>query len=137
MVEKKNKSASPTHSKEKVRIQRGKSKGKTQEVKRSRARLKACDPFSGRHYKTVDADDVNLEPDNSEMEDYVDTEKDDTTKYTSYKQKPKYRRNSWIESWLEWLVVFAEELEDMKQHKKEKKQVIPSEAVSLLKHGEE
>ncbi|KAK8791470.1 hypothetical protein WA588_001475 [Blastocystis sp. NMH] len=127
MVEKKNKSASPTHSKEKVRIQRGKSKGKTQEVKRSRARLKACDPFSGRHYKTVDADDVNLEPDNSEMEDYVDTEKDDTTKYTSYKQKPKYRRN----------IVFAEELEDMKQHKKEKKQVIPSEAVSLLKHGEE
>ena len=58
----------------------------------------------------------------------MDTVKDDTT---------NYRRNSGIESWLEWLVVFAEELEDMKQHKKEKKQVIPSEAVSLLKHGEE
>lgn len=133
MVEKKNQSASPAHSKEKVRIQRGKSKGKSQEVRRSRARLKACDPFSGRHYKTVDADEVNLEPDNSEMEDFVDTEKDDTTKYTSYKQKPKYRRDSRIGSLFPWVVVFAEELEDMKQHKKEKKRVIPSETVSLLR----
>ena len=94
MVEKKKKSGSPTPSKEKVRMKRGKSKGKTQEVRHSRARLKACDPFSGRQYKTVDADDVNLEPDNSEMEDFVDTAKDDTSKYASYKQKPKYRRDS-------------------------------------------
>lgn len=136
MVEKKKQSASPTHSKEKMRSKRGKAKGKTQEVRRSRARLKACDPFSGRQYKSVDADEVNLEPDNSEMEDFVDTAEDDTTKYTSYKQKPKYRRDSRVGSWFEWSVVFAEELEDMKQHKKEKKRVIPSEAVSLGKRSD-
>ena len=73
---------------------KGKRKGKTPEVKHSRARLKACDPFSGRQYQQENEDDINLEPDESEMEDFVDTLKDDTSKYASYREKPKYRRDS-------------------------------------------
>ena len=99
---------------------KGKRKGKTPEVKHSRARLKACDPFSGRQYQQENEDDINLEPDESEMEDFVDTLKDDTSKYASYREKPKYRRDSrfGLKSWR--LVVFAEELSDMKEYKKEK-----------------
>ena len=99
---------------------RRKGKAKAPEVKHSRARLKACDPFSGRQYKQENEDEINLEPDESEMEDFVDTTKDDTTKYASYREKPKYRRDSKFDIFCSFLVVFAEELSDMKGHKKEK-----------------
>ena len=99
---------------------RRRGKAKTPEVKHSRTRFKACDPFSGRQYKKENEDEVNLEPDESEMEDYVDTTKDDTTKYASYREKPKYRRDSRFGVRCSRLVVFADELSDMKGHKKEK-----------------
>lgn len=69
-------------------------KRKKPQVKKSRARLKACDPFSGKHYDLETKEEVNLEPDHSEMEDYVDKVNDDINTYTSFKEKPKYRRDS-------------------------------------------
>ena len=103
-------------------LHKGKRRGKAKvpEVKHSRARLKACDPFSGRQYKQENEDEINLEPDESEMEDYVDTMTDDTTKYASYREKPKYRRDSRFGVFCSLLVVLADELSDMKGHKKEK-----------------
>lgn len=75
-------------------------KGRTKDKKgrkekhRGRPRYKACDPFSGRTYKTEDPDTVNLEPNESELDLSSDHLDEETTTYKSYREKPKYRRDS-------------------------------------------
>ena len=76
-----------------IKKQRNVNKGKTKPHK-SRPALKACDPFSGRSYKEKDESEFNLDPDKEELEDYVDNEEDNTTTYSSFKDKPNYRRGS-------------------------------------------
>lgn len=68
------------------------------EKHRGRPRYKACDPFSGRSYQEEDPDTVNLEPDASELDSGSDEVNDEITTYKSYKEKPKYRRDSRAQS---------------------------------------
>lgn len=73
-------------------IRNGK-KGKSKPHK-ARPSLKACDPFSNRSYKEKDESEFNLDPNKEELEDYVDNEEDNTKTYSSFKEKPNYRRGS-------------------------------------------
>lgn len=81
----------------KLSMQKNAAKRRKQQRKekhRGRPRYKACDPFSGRSYKEEDPDTVNLEPDASELEFDSDKVNDEINTYKSYKEKPKYRRDS-------------------------------------------
>ena len=72
----------------------GKGKGRKTKQHKARPALKACDPFSGRSYKQKDESEFNLDPDKEELEGYVDKEEDNVNTYSSFKEKPKYRRGS-------------------------------------------
>ena len=45
-------------------------------------------------WRYKDESEFNLDPDKEELEDYVDNEEDNTTTYSSFKDKPSYRRGS-------------------------------------------
>ena len=104
----------------------GKKKGRATKHK-SRPSLKACDPFSGRSYKEKSNVEYNLDPEKEELDGYEGDEQDDLNSYSSFKEKPNYRRGSNLFAFsrnfknLHNVVVFADEINDMKQKKKEEK----------------
>ena len=71
----------------------GKKKGRATKHK-SRPSLKACDPFSGRSYREKDSSEYNLDPEKEELDGYEDNEQDDLKSYSSFREKPNYRRGS-------------------------------------------
>ena len=72
----------------------GKGKGRSTKQHKGRPALKACDPFSGRSYKGKDESEFNLDPDKEELEGYEDKEEEDVNNYSSFREKPNYRRGS-------------------------------------------
>lgn len=76
------------------KVKGGKAKGGKAKQHKSRPALKACDPFSGRSYREKDESEFNLDPEKEELDGYVDNEEEDTTNYSTFKEKPSYRRGS-------------------------------------------
>lgn len=72
-------------------------KQQRKEKHRGRPRYKACDPFSGRSYQEEDPDTMNLEPDANELDSGSDHVVEEIDTYKTYKEKPKYRRDSRVQ----------------------------------------